>query len=116
MNLDVQKYLTNLSGFFIRKGNKTKAEQLFYSYVLKTVNLKKKQNVFTTLSKCKVKTSTYIGYIERRRGKRSKYRIKYLQKHPGEKKGLLLVRRSAYLQTKRSSRNFKTLLTQELKS
>ena len=115
-NNEVHQYLTSLMGFFVRKGKKTKTEALFHNYIQDKM-ISNKKNLYALLKRCKIKTSTYLQLIERRRGKRSKYRVWLLaDKYIGVRRGLLLVGRSAYLNTKKSSRQFKSLLNQELET
>ena len=109
----VQNYVTKLMGFFIRKGKKTTIESKFENYMLNIMHNKKK-NIYALLNICRIKTSTYIRYIERRRGRRSKFRIKLLDKEKGEGRSLLLVGRSLYKHTAKAPRQFKNLFTQEL--
>ena len=112
---EVQHYATSLIGFFIRKGKKTLAESLIHNFIANKMTSKNK-NIYSLLARCKIKTSTYLGLLAKRRGKRVKYRIKFLNKEVGEKRGLVLVGRSVYQATKKSSRQFNTLLNQELET
>ena len=115
LNTEVHQYISSLMGFFIRKGKKTKVESLFKDYIYNKMCFKKR-NLYALLKRCKIKTSTYIRLIERRRGKRSIFRVVYLEKYLGEKRGLLLVGKSLYLNTKKAPRQFKTLFNQDLEN
>ena len=115
-NNNTQEYLTSLMGFFIKKGKKTKAEYLFQNYLVTKMN-SNKNNIYALLKRCQIKTSSYLRIIEKRRGKRSKYRIKLLDNAQlGINRGLLLVGRSLYTNTKKAPRQFKALFGAELQS
>ena len=114
-NNKVQAYVTSLTGFFIRKGKKAKAESIFQNYVLKNMHSKKK-NIYAVLNVCQAKTSTYVRIIARRRGKRVKFKVRLLKKSLGQRRGQLLVGRSLYANTRKNTRQFPILFRQDLEN
>lgn len=114
-NNKVQYYVTKLTGFFIRKGKKTKADNIFQTYVLNNMHSRKK-NIYALFNICQAKTSTYLRLISRRRGKRLKFKIKFLRKSLGERRGRLLVGKSLYATTQKNTRQFSLLFKQDLEN
>lgn len=109
-----QEYLLNLMGYFIRKGKKTTSEGLFRKYITNKF-ITNKRNLYAELKTCKYRTTKYLHINEKKRGRRSKYRIQTLRsKRVGEKVGVVLVGRSAYLNTKKSPKQFATLFNQDI--
>ena len=91
-------------------------DYLFQNYLVTKMN-SNKNNIYALLKRCQIKTSSYLRIIEKRRGKRSKYRIKLLDNAQlGINRGLLLVGRSLYTNTKKAPRQFKALFGAELQS
>lgn len=93
--LSLQKdYLTFLSQYFIKKGNKNKVENMFRKFFLK---LKKRKNLsrrwakktWRSFLKCKYNAMYYIRLKIRKRRRRVKYRVTYLESYRWLKKSVL---------------------------
>ena len=98
-NTTSHTYLTSLMGFFVRKGKKQKVQSKIYTHV-KGKGCKEQQKFSEMLQICCIKTSTYLRLIQRRRGRRILYKIKFLKRSFGRQRGLLLVGKSMYWHTK----------------
>jgi len=81
--------------FFVRKGKKQKIQSKIYT-LIRTKDKNQKWKFRKMLRICCIKTSTYLRLIQRRRGRRIQYKIKFLKRSFGRKRGLLLVGKSMY--------------------
>lgn len=93
--LSLQKdYLTFLTQYFIKKGKKTKVENLFRKFFFK---LKKRKNpsrrwakkTWRSFLKCKYNAMYYVRLKIRKRRRRVKYRVTYLESYRWLKKSVL---------------------------
>jgi len=85
-------YLNNLKQFFIKQGKKSTLENLFKEYMInppikKINNWNKKASL--KFIKCEQNSTPYVKLAIRKRGKRVKYKITYLEKHRQLKKAIL---------------------------
>jgi ribosomal protein S7 len=85
-------YLNNLKQFFIKQGKKSTLENLFKEYMInppikKINNWNKKTSL--KFIKCEQNSTPYVKLAMRKRGKRVKYKITYLEKHRQLKKAIL---------------------------
>ena len=85
-------YLNNLKQFFLKQGKKSTLEHLFKEYMInppikKLNNWNKKTNL--KFIRCEQNSTPYIKLAMRKRGKRVKYRITYLEKNRQLKKAIL---------------------------
>ena len=85
-------YLNNLKQFFIKQGKKSALENLFKEYMInppikKVVGWNKK--TYSKLLKCEQNSTPYVKLSLRKRGKRIKYKITYLEKKRQLKKAIL---------------------------
>lgn len=86
------KYLTELKQFFLKKGGKSKMESLFKEYMINPIAKKTKgwsQKTQEKFIKCEQNSTPYVKLRIRKRGKRIKYRVTYLEKKRWLKKALL---------------------------
>jgi len=94
-NSTAHTYLSSLMRFFVRKGKKQKIQSKIYTFI-RIKNKDQKSKLRRMLKTCCIKTSTYLRLIQRRRGRRTQYKIKFLKRSFGRKRGLLLVGKSMY--------------------
>lgn len=108
-----QKYLQKVSSFFIKQGDKTTIEKLLYNFFLNRAKVKK-TNLQRILHRCNIKTTPFLKLKIRRRGKRYKYRVNYLEQEFGDKKSVRILGQTTKNALKTSPRQFSTILEKEL--
>lgn len=91
--------IQNMKQFFIKNGKKNIIETQFTKF-FKEKSLSGKSDVTSLIDKSLNNATTFVFLKTRRRGKRVKYKISYLEKAKGEKKALLMF--SKLLKEKRS--------------
>lgn len=102
----------NMKQFFIKSGKKNVIETQFTKF-FKEKSLLGKNDITPLINKSLKNATTFVFLKTRRRGKRIKYKVSYLEKHKGEKKALLLF--SKLLKEKRShSENYRVRLDKGL--
>ena len=88
-----QTYLTQLKQFFLKKGAKSKMERLFKKYMIKPSSKKKAEGwskkTQEKFIKCEQNSTPYVKLKIRKRGKRIKHRVTFLEKKHWLKKALL---------------------------
>lgn len=86
--MDSIKFFQNMKQFFVRKGKKHAVEGLFKSLlILRAKNNKKDTKAL--LSKCILNATPFVSLKIRRRGKRTTYKVNYLERKRGERKALI---------------------------
>lgn len=81
--------IQNMKQFFIKNGKKNVVETQFTKF-FKQKSLLGKNDSTTLINKSLTNATTYVFLKSRRRGKRTKYKVSYLEKYKGEKKALLM--------------------------
>lgn len=74
--------------FFIKKGKKTKVENQFYNYI-KERSILNKTNTDELLDKSISNITNFVFLKNRRRGKRIKYKVTYLEETRGANRAIL---------------------------
>lgn len=74
--------------FFIKKGKKIKIENQFYNYIKKR-SILNKTNTEDLLAKSVSNITSFVFLKNRRRGKRVKYKVTYLEESRGNKRAIL---------------------------
>lgn len=74
--------------FFIKKGKKVKIENQFYKYI-KTRSVLNKTNTEDLLVNSMSNITNFVFLKNRRRGKRVKYKVTYLEENRGNKRAIL---------------------------
>lgn len=74
--------------FFIKKGKKVKIENKFYSYIKNRSTLNK-TNTEDLLANSMSNITSFVYLKNRRRGKRIKYKVTYLEEMRGNKRAIL---------------------------
>lgn len=98
--------------FFIKKGKKTKIEHQFYEYI-KERSLLNKTNTEDLLEKSISNITSFVFLKNRRRGKRIKYKVTYLEEARGAKRAILSFSKQFKDQHKKGIK-FTNLLEKEL--
>jgi ribosomal protein S7 len=80
----------NLTTYFLKKGKLSKIETHVRSY-LKSNLKKKKSKLLDQAQKSINKVIPYVRLLVRKRGKRFKYRVEYLEKKRGKRKAYLSI-------------------------
>jgi ribosomal protein S7 len=93
--------IQNMKQFFIKNGKKNIVETQFAKF-FKEKSLLGRNDTTTLINKSLINATTYVFLKTRRRGKRVKYKVSYLEKFKGEKKALLIF--SKMLKEKRSNK------------
>ena len=93
--------IQNMKQFFIKNGKKNIVETQFTKF-FKEKSLLGRNDTTTLINKSLINATTYVFLKTRRRGKRVKYKVSYLEKFKGEKKALLIF--SKMLKEKRSNK------------
>lgn len=86
--MDTIAYLQQMKQFFIKKGNKTVMEKLFHTFLMNRAQ-SKKGNLTKTLSDSMLNSMPHIRLRTRRRGKRTLYRVNFMQNEESVRKALL---------------------------
>jgi hypothetical protein len=113
--LNTHIYLKEVTNFFIKKGNKARIEKFVYNFLIYKAKMKR-INLHTIIRKCNLKTTPYLQIKTRKRGKRIKYRINYLETADGYKKSVYILGKSIGTTLKTSPRHFSTVFERELDS
>jgi len=92
--------IQNMKQFFIKNGKKNVIETQFTKF-FKEKSLMGKNDTTHLINKSLINATTFVFLKTRRRGKRVKYKVSYLEKTKGEKKALLMF--SRLLKEKRSN-------------
>jgi len=100
--------------FFIKKGKKTKIENQFYNYI-KERSFLNKTNTEELLTKSVSNITGFVFLKSRRRGKRVKYKVTYLEEVRGANRAMLSFSKQFKDQHKKGLR-FTNLLEKELLS
>lgn len=107
------KYLQEITNFFIRRGKKAKLEGLMYKFFMNKAKNKVK-GFQKILRKSYVNACPVLYLKSRKRGKRNIYRIHYLEKSKGYKRSLRNIGLSVKRNLSANPRKFNTLLDKEL--
>jgi ribosomal protein S7 len=102
----------NMKQFFIKKGKKNIIESRFYDYI-KQRSVLNKTNTGELLDKTFNNTTNYVFLKSRRRGKRVKHKVTYLEAARGSKRAILTFSKLFKDQHKKGS-SFARLLDKEL--
>lgn len=100
--------------FFIKKGKKVKIENQFYNYIKNRSRLNK-TNTNDLLTNSMSNITSFIYLKNRRRGKRIKYKVTYLEENRGNKRAILAFSKLFKDQHKKGV-GFSNLLEKELTS
>lgn len=82
------KYLQKMKQSFIKKGKKAVMEKLFHNFLIKRVESKKK-GLKKILLNARRNSTPYVKLRTRKRGRRTLYRVTFLEKEAGLRKALL---------------------------
>jgi ribosomal protein S7 len=106
-------YFQKMKQFFLKGGKKSTIEKLFF-YFLERRALLKKDNILELLDICILNSTPFVQLKSRRRGKRIKYKIGFMEKERGEKKSLGVLQQNIY--SKENSEGFVLKFEKELES
>lgn len=81
-------YFQKMRQFFVRKGKKNVLENVFKNYLITRAAIKP-TNFTTLLGNAYANSVSYVKLKTRRRGKRIKYKVGFLEKKDGMRKALL---------------------------
>lgn len=87
MDLNTITYFQNLKQFFLRKGKKDRMESLMREFLVARAKANK-GDITETLKACILNSTPYVRLKVKRRGKKVKYKIGFLEKEKAERKAL----------------------------
>lgn len=103
-------FFQNMKQFFIKKGKKHSVESLFKSLlILRAKNNKKETKAL--LSNCMLNASPFVALKMRKRGKRTTYKVNFLDEKKGERKALIAFSKAT---SSKFSGRFAPVLEKEL--
>jgi ribosomal protein S7 len=110
MELNTITYFQNIKQFFLRKGKKNRMESLMHDFLIKRAKTNK-GDISAVLKSCILNSTPYIRLKVRRRGKKVRYKIGFLEKEKAERKALSALSKNFKDQT---ATRFSTGLEKEL--
>jgi ribosomal protein S7 len=105
-------YFQKMRQFFVRKGKKNVLENVFKNYLINCATVKP-TNLTNLLGNAYANSVSYIKLKTRRRGKRIKYKVGFLEKKDGMRKALLAFSKTMNVN---KGNNFANVFEKELEN